>query len=65
MLTDPAAAAALSISALARQCATSETTVMRLCRSLWAWNASRDLRLALARAASREEARFGTRADQR
>jgi DNA-binding MurR/RpiR family transcriptional regulator len=59
MLADPAAAAALSISALARQCATSETTVMRLCRSLGVERFP-DLRLALARAASREEARFGS-----
>ncbi|HEX6685623.1 MAG TPA: MurR/RpiR family transcriptional regulator [Candidatus Limnocylindrales bacterium] len=58
MLADPAAAAALSISALARQCTTSETTVMRLCRSL-GLERFPDLRLALARAASREEARFG------
>jgi DNA-binding MurR/RpiR family transcriptional regulator len=48
MLTDPAAAAALSISALARQCATSETTVMRLCRALGVERFP-DLRLPLAR----------------
>ncbi|HEY2671124.1 MAG TPA: MurR/RpiR family transcriptional regulator [Rugosimonospora sp.] len=58
ILTDPAAAAELSISALARQCATSETTVMRLCRSL-GMERFPELRLALARAATREEARFG------
>lgn len=59
MLADPASAAALSISALARQCDTSETTVMRLCRAL-GLERFPDLRLALARAASTEEARFGT-----
>jgi DNA-binding MurR/RpiR family transcriptional regulator len=59
MLADPAAAAALSISALARRGDTSETTVMRLCRSLGVERFP-DLRLALAGAASREEARFGS-----
>jgi DNA-binding MurR/RpiR family transcriptional regulator len=58
VLTDPAAAAELSISALARQCATSESTVMRLCRALGLERLP-DLRLALARAATREEARYG------
>jgi DNA-binding MurR/RpiR family transcriptional regulator len=58
VLADPAATAALSISALARQCTTSETTVMRLCRSL-GMDRFPELRLALARAASREEARYG------
>jgi DNA-binding MurR/RpiR family transcriptional regulator len=58
VLADPAATAALSISALARQCTTSETTVMRLCRSL-GMDRFPELRLALARAASREEARHG------
>ncbi|GIH13894.1 MurR/RpiR family transcriptional regulator [Rugosimonospora africana] len=58
ILADPAAAAELSISALARQCATSETTVMRLCRSL-GMERFPELRLALARAASIQEARFG------
>ncbi len=58
ILADPAAMAELSISALARQCTTSETTVMRLCRSL-GMERFGELRLALARAASREEARLG------
>jgi DNA-binding MurR/RpiR family transcriptional regulator len=58
VLADPAAAAELSISALARQCATSETTVMRLCRSL-GLERFPELRLALARAATRAETRFG------
>ena len=49
---------ALSISALARQCGTSESTVMRLCRSL-GLERFPELRLAVARAASRDEARFG------
>jgi DNA-binding MurR/RpiR family transcriptional regulator len=61
-LADPAAAAELSISALARQCATSESTVMRLCRSL-GLERFPELRLALARAASRDEARFGDGAE--
>lgn len=58
VVADPAAAAELSISALAGKCATSETTVMRLCRSL-GLDRYPELRLALARAASREEARHG------
>jgi DNA-binding MurR/RpiR family transcriptional regulator len=58
VLADPAATAELSISALARQCATSETTVMRLCRSL-GLERFPELRLAMARAASRDEARYG------
>ncbi len=62
ILTDPAAAAELSISALARQCSTSESTVMRLCRSL-GLERFPELRLALARAASRDEARFGDGAE--
>jgi DNA-binding MurR/RpiR family transcriptional regulator len=62
VLADPAAAAELSISALARQCATSESTVMRLCRSL-GLERFPELRLALARAASRDEARFGDGAE--
>jgi DNA-binding MurR/RpiR family transcriptional regulator len=61
LLADPAAAAELSISALARGCDTSETTVMRLCRSL-GMERFPELRLALARAASREEARYGGQA---
>jgi DNA-binding MurR/RpiR family transcriptional regulator len=59
VLADPAAMAELSISALARQCSTSETTVMRLCRSLGV-DRYGELRLAMARAASREEARHGS-----
>jgi DNA-binding MurR/RpiR family transcriptional regulator len=58
ILADPAAAAELSISALARQCATSETTLMRLCRSL-GMERFPELRLALTRAATIQEARFG------
>jgi DNA-binding MurR/RpiR family transcriptional regulator len=58
VLADPAAATELSISALARQCATSESTVMRLCRALGIERFP-ELRLALARAAIREEARQG------
>jgi DNA-binding MurR/RpiR family transcriptional regulator len=59
ILADPAAMAELSITALARLCTTSETTVMRLCRSL-GMERFGELRLALARAASREEARHGS-----
>jgi DNA-binding MurR/RpiR family transcriptional regulator len=59
MLADPAAAAEQSISVLARQCETSETTVMRLCRAL-GFERFPELRLALARAATREEARHGS-----
>jgi DNA-binding MurR/RpiR family transcriptional regulator len=58
ILADPAAAAELSISALARQCTTSGSTVMRLCRAL-GLERFPELRLALARAATREEARHG------
>lgn len=61
LVADPGAAAELSISALARQCGTSETTVMRLCRAL-GLDRFPELRLALARAASREEAQHGYRA---
>ncbi|WP_084557519.1 MurR/RpiR family transcriptional regulator [Hamadaea tsunoensis] len=58
LLADSAGTAEMSISVLARQCQTSETTVMRLCRSV---GLSRfpELRLALARSAGREEARHG------
>ena len=55
---DPSAAAEQSISALARRCATSETTVMRLCRAL-GLERFPELRLALARAATREAAQHG------
>ncbi|HTJ37352.1 MAG TPA: MurR/RpiR family transcriptional regulator [Dactylosporangium sp.] len=58
ILVDPAAATELSISALARQGTTSESTVMRLCRAL-GLERFPELRLALARAAIREEARYG------
>jgi len=58
VLADPAATAELSISALARQCATSESTVMRLCRSL-GLDRFPEFRLALARAATRAETRHG------
>lgn len=58
VLADPAAVAARSISALARQCDTSETTVMRFCRALGIEHYP-ELRIALARAASHEEAQHG------
>lgn len=58
IVADPGAAAELSISALARRCQTSETTVMRLCRAL-GLDRFPELRLALARSASRTEAQHG------
>jgi DNA-binding MurR/RpiR family transcriptional regulator len=58
ILADPGAAAAVSISALARRCETSESTLMRLCRAL-GLDRFPELRLALARAATREETQHG------
>jgi DNA-binding MurR/RpiR family transcriptional regulator len=58
VLPDPAAAAEASISVLAERCATSVTTVMRLCRSL-GLERFPELRLALARAATRAETLHG------
>ncbi|MBV2354178.1 MurR/RpiR family transcriptional regulator [Streptomyces sp. J2-1] len=56
VLTDPAQAAELSISALAERATTSVATVMRFCRTTKFENYPR-LRLALAAAAAREDAR--------
>lgn len=58
ILADPGAAAAVSISALARRCGTSESTLMRLCRAL-GLDRFPELRLALARAATRAETQHG------
>lgn len=58
VLADPTGSAELSISALARRCDTSETTVMRLCRAL-GFDRFPELRLALTRAATWQEARHG------
>jgi DNA-binding MurR/RpiR family transcriptional regulator len=58
VLADPAGAAERSISALAAQCSTSETTVMRFCRAIGLAHYP-ELRIALARAAIREEVRHG------
>ena len=54
VLADPAGVSESSITALARQCDTSETTVLRFCRAIGLAGYP-DLRLALARAAQEEE----------
>ncbi len=54
VLADPARAAESSITVLARECRTSETTVLRFCRAV-GLPGYPDLRLALARAAQFEE----------
>src|SRR5690348_2331554 len=54
-LDDPAGTAQLSITALASQAGTSETTVMRFCRTM-GLRSYPQLRLALAGAAARESA---------
>lgn len=53
VLADPAGVARRSITALARQCATSETTVVRFCRSA-GFTGYPQLRLSLAAEAGRE-----------
>ncbi|MEU2930354.1 MurR/RpiR family transcriptional regulator [Streptomyces sp. NPDC007251] len=60
VLADPAQAAKLSISALARRADTSVATVMRFCRAIEITNYPQ-LRLALAAAAAREHALSGDR----
>jgi DNA-binding MurR/RpiR family transcriptional regulator len=54
VLADPAAISESSITAVARQCMTSETTVLRFCRAI-GLGGYPELRIALARAAQREE----------
>jgi DNA-binding MurR/RpiR family transcriptional regulator len=54
VLADPAAISESSITAVARQCTTSETTVLRFCRAI-GLGGYPELRIALARAAQREE----------
>ena len=54
VLADPAGVSESSITALARQCETSETTVLRFCRAIGLAGYP-DLRLALARAAQEQE----------
>lgn len=54
VLADPAAVSESSITAVARQCETSETTVLRFCRALGLAGYP-ELRIALARAAQWEE----------
>ena len=54
VLADPAAISESSITTVARQCMTSETTVLRFCRAI-GLGGYPELRIALARAAQREE----------
>ena len=54
VLVDPAGVSESSITAVARQCHTSETTVLRFCRAIGLAGYP-ELRLALARAAQEEE----------
>lgn len=54
VLSDPAAVSESSITAVARQCDTSETTVLRFCRAIGLAGYP-ELRIALARAAQWEE----------
>ena len=54
VLADPAAVSESSITAVARRCQTSETTVLRFCRAL-GLGGYPELRIALARAAQWEE----------
>lgn len=61
VLADPAAIAARSISALATQCDTSAATVLRFCRAV-GYTHYPDLRIALVRETSREEADKGSSA---
>ena len=61
VLADPAGVAGRSITALARQCATSETTVVRFCRSA-GFSGYRQLRLSLAAEAGRRVSQGHTRA---
>ncbi|MEV5517530.1 MurR/RpiR family transcriptional regulator [Streptomyces flaveolus] len=60
VLADPAQASELSISALGERAHTSVATVMRFCRAIGITNYPQ-LRLALAAAAAREDARGGVR----
>jgi DNA-binding MurR/RpiR family transcriptional regulator len=55
VLNDPAAISESSITSVARQCQTSETTVLRFCRAIGLAGYP-ELRIALARAAQYEEA---------
>jgi DNA-binding MurR/RpiR family transcriptional regulator len=55
VLSNPAAISESSITTVARQCQTSETTVLRFCRAIGLAGYP-ELRIALARAAQREEA---------
>lgn len=55
VLADPAAVSESPITAVARRCQTSETTVLRFCRAVGLAGYP-ELRIALARAAQREEA---------
>lgn len=54
VLADPAGVSESSITAVARRCQTSETTVLRFCRAI-GLNGYPELRIALARAAQWEE----------
>lgn len=58
VLADPTAISESSITAVARQCNTSETTVLRFCRAVGV-SGYPELRLALARAAQWEEGGHG------
>lgn len=58
VLADPAKISESSITAVARQCQTSETTVLRFCRALGLAGYP-ELRIALARAAQWEESAHG------
>jgi DNA-binding MurR/RpiR family transcriptional regulator len=60
VLADPAAISESSITTVARQCMTSETTVLRFCRAI-GLGGYPELRIALARAAQREETDQGAR----
>jgi DNA-binding MurR/RpiR family transcriptional regulator len=57
VLDDPAAISESSITSVARQCQTSETTVLRFCRAIGLAGYP-ELRIALARAAQHEEAGY-------
>ena len=62
--SDPAAISESSITTVARQCQTSETTVLRFCRAIGLAGYP-ELRIALARAAQWEEADRGGSAPKR
>ena len=63
VLTEPAAVAASTISSLARECATSETTVIRFCRAV-GFAGYPALRLALAAEGGRSEGDDGRELDR-